>query len=318
MNEKEIKKRIEKIIYGIIGKDLNLDENDSLLIFGLDSMTMLRLIIELEEEFCIEIEDDDLDMKNFETIDKIKKFILKKCKRINEKSMSEKIVVITGANRGIGYGIAKVLCEKGYRVIALNKTSYKCEYYHEIICDLNLEGDIINAANNISNSYGRVDILVNNAGIRKFSRIDRIALSDWDLSFRTNLTAPLLLAQKLIKPLVRAEGIIIFIGSSAAANPIEGGVAYCCTKTALQMLAEVCIQDLRYEGVRACCLSLGATNVNSKDYPSEDWKINAEDIGDMISFLSNFSHKVMPAYIDLRPSYPKKSDIVGLEKLQYI
>ncbi|PEM87621.1 SDR family NAD(P)-dependent oxidoreductase [Bacillus toyonensis] len=227
-----------------------------------------------------------------------------------------KIVVITGANRGLGYGIAKSFAEKGHKVIGLNRTLCKEEWLEEIQCDLSKKIDIEKSVAGIIRRYGKIDILINNAGIRRFNNISKITEQDWQDSIGTNLSAPLWLIQFTAPMLKQSKGLIIFIGSHAGEYYFEQGVAYSSTKSALHAMAEAAIQDLRYEGIRVSHLSLGA--IANRSMENDEWKMRPRDIGQLAVAISELPSSIMPAFIEVRPSMPNRSPISGLERLQYI
>lgn len=227
-----------------------------------------------------------------------------------------KIVVITGANRGLGYGIAKSFAEKGYKVIGLNRTLCGEEWLEEIQCNLIHKKEIKDSINEIIRRYGKIDILINNAGIRRFDEISEITEQDWQDSININLSAPLWLIQHTVSSLKQSKGLIIFIGSHAGEYYFERGVAYSSTKSALHAMAETAIQDLRYEGVRVSCLSLGA--IANRDMDNDEWKMRPQDIGELAVALAELPSRIMPAFVEVRPSMPNKSPISGLERLQYV
>lgn len=321
-----MRRKIKEIINEILDMDIDIKEDENLALYGLDSMGTMKLIVGLEQVFGIAINEDDLLLENFETINKIcsivNELIVETVKiegnMINSNEKRKKIAIITGANRGVGYGIAKELYNTGYHVIALNRTLNNEDWLEEIECDIRNANEINGALEYISRKYQCVDILVNNAGIRKFARVDKLKKEDWEESISTNLTAPLLLIHSTLKLLVRSKGIIVFIGSSAADYAFEGGVAYSCTKAALHAMAETTIRDLRYEDVRSSYISLGATEITDQEKNDADWKIKPEDVGKVIIAIAELPQRIIPAYIDLRPAKPKRASSIGLERLQYL
>ncbi|MEJ3719958.1 SDR family NAD(P)-dependent oxidoreductase [Paenibacillus polymyxa] len=227
-----------------------------------------------------------------------------------------KLVVISGCNRGLGYGIAKCFANKGFRVVGLNKTLCNENWMTEIKCNILNKDEIDSAVKKIVSDFGKIDILVNNAGIRRFGNISEISEEDWEVSLETNLTAPLRLLQKTSEHLSKSNGIIFFIGSHAGEHFYEESVAYSSTKAALHAMAEVAVKDLRYKGIRVCCLSLGAiSNIKMED---DDWKMKPSDVGELLVLLESLPKRVMPAYVEMRPSKPSKSPITGMEYLQFI
>ena len=106
------------------------------------------------------------------------------------------------------------------------------------------------------------------------------------------------------------------VGSHAGEVPFAQGVAYSGTKAALHAMAEAAIHDLRYRGIRVCCLSLGA--IANRPKANDEWKMHTTDVGQLVVSLSELPERVMPAYVEMRPSMPRKSPISGMDMLQYI
>lgn len=321
-----MKNEIRKIINEILDTNICIADDENLVLLGLDSMGAIKLVVRLEQMFGIEIDDDELLVENFESISRIYKLICKYTSACNGGTREgtsfdenrKKIAIVTGANRGIGYGIAQELYNEGYHVVALNRTLIYESWIEEIRCDIKNNDEINNAFEYVTNKYGYIDILVNNAGIRKFARIDKLTEEQWEDSITTNLTAPFRLIRAALKCLVRANGIIVFIGSSAAEFTFEGGVAYSCTKAALHAMSETVIKDLRYEDVRTSYISVGATEIGESVQEEELWKIQPRDVGCVVSLIAKLPKKILPAYIDLRPAKPKRAISIGLERLQYL
>lgn len=186
----------------------------------------------------------------------------------------------------------------------------------EVKCDITQKEEIDQAIDWIIARFGRIDILVNNAGIRRFSSISEISEEDWENSLNTNLTAPLRLIKKAACYLEETKGNIFFIGSHAGEFFHEDNVAYSCTKAAVHAMSEIAIKDLRYKGIRVCCLSLGA--IANMSMEKDDWKMLPDDVGQLITMLAALPERVMPAYVEMRPSMPEKSPISGMQNLQYI
>jgi NAD(P)-dependent dehydrogenase (short-subunit alcohol dehydrogenase family) len=227
-----------------------------------------------------------------------------------------KIVVITGANRGIGYGIAKSFADKNYKVIALNRTLCDEDWLEEIKCNLTRKDEVNQAIESVLDKYSRIDILVINAGIRRFAPIGEISDEDWEQSVTTNLTSPLWIIRKTVDPLSKYQGMLIFVGSQAAEYSFEEGVAYSSTKAAFHAMSKIAIEDLRYKGIRVCYLSLGAVANRPKE--NDHWKMHPSDVGQLLVSLSELPVRVMPSYVELRPSTPLKMPIAGMQTLQHI
>src|SRR5690606_33299498 len=109
-----------------------------------------------------------------------------------------KTAIVTGASRGIGRTVAKVLAEQGASVVLAGRTRAALEEAAEeirsrggqataVVCDVTVEGDVEQLVKATLEGYGRVDILVNNAGITRDGLVMRMSEEDWDAVLDTNL-----------------------------------------------------------------------------------------------------------------------------------
>src|SRR5262249_17488317 len=164
-------------------------------------------------------------------------------------------IVITGCNRGIGAGIARVLIRTGHDVIGFNRTPAEpMAGLTDVPCDAGSSADILRAAARLPEELTAV---IANAGIRRFGTVEQLPLEDWQASVRTNLDGVFYLARATLSRLARGGGYFIVVGSHAEKYPFEGGAAYCATKLALRGLVDCLIAETRQQGVRATYLSLG-------------------------------------------------------------
>ncbi|WP_068505162.1 SDR family oxidoreductase [Paenibacillus kribbensis] len=169
--------------------------------------------------------------------------------------MKRKIAIITGANRGIGFEIAKQLGKLGVTVIMTARKEDQgratCDklkkegldvHFHQL--EMTNESSIHKLADDMQEQFGVVDILVNNAGINIDGNKDttNIDLDTVRTTMETNVYGPLLLSQVLI-PLMQssADGRIVNVSSSMGAlnegmGGYGGNFAYSMSKTALNAL----------------------------------------------------------------------------------
>jgi len=227
-----------------------------------------------------------------------------------------KTAVITGCNRGLGMGIRDALLKEGYQVIGLNRTvsNEKLESYTEIKCDVSKWEEIEAIQKKVK---CKIDLLVINAGIRRFEKIENMAIEDWENSINTNLNGAFYVLNRFIENVKRAQGDIIIVGSHSEKYTFEEGGAYCSTKLALRGLAECLREELRYENIRVSYLSLGS--IKNRDHGIyEEWKLMPEEIGLVIINLIKLPKKVYIPYLDIRPLKPLKEEKKGIERLQYV
>ena len=145
-----MKKKIKEIVNEILDMDIDIKEDENLALYGVDSMGTMKLIVRLEQVFGISIDEGDLLLENFDNINKIcslvDELVVESARiegnMINSNEKRKKIAIVTGANRGIGYGIAKELYNAGYHVIALNRTLNNEDWLEEIKCDIRNANEI--------------------------------------------------------------------------------------------------------------------------------------------------------------------------------
>jgi len=199
--------------------------------------------------------------------------------------MDKKIAVITGANRGIGFEIAKQLAGAGIKIILTARNEKKGKEAVNLLAD---GGDIIfrrldviddksikEFASYMEKEWGYMDILINNAGI--LIDKDRLAINvepeKLRLTLETNLIAPLYLSQLLIPLMMKKNwGRIVNIssGMGAFAGEYTLGMAvpsYRISKTALNAFTRILADELKDTGiiVNSMCPGWVRTDMGGKD-----------------------------------------------------
>jgi NAD(P)-dependent dehydrogenase (short-subunit alcohol dehydrogenase family) len=187
-----------------------------------------------------------------------------------------KVVVITGASRGIGAAAVRAFAAAGAKVAALARSeSQVAELAAELGpnvmalgCDVADWGSVHAAMGAVTAHFGRIDVLVNNAGV--IDPIARLADADvtaWSQSIDVNLKG-VFHGMKAVLPVMRAQGsgTIITVSSGAATNPLEGWSAYCAGKAGALMLTRAAHLEEGAHGIRILGLSPGtvATDMQVK------------------------------------------------------
>ncbi|MBC8456874.1 MAG: SDR family oxidoreductase [Deltaproteobacteria bacterium] len=167
-------------------------------------------------------------------------------------NFNDKVVVVTGASRGIGKSIALAFGEAGANVVVaarrvdLLKQAVKeiqtkggDGFYAE--CDLTKNQDIFNLIAKTVDRYGRLDILVNNAGISPFvKKSEEVTSEEWEEVIRVNLTAPFLLCREAGKIMIQNNwGRIINVASIGGLVGFPRQIAYCVAKGGLLQMTKV-------------------------------------------------------------------------------
>ncbi|MEU1662448.1 SDR family oxidoreductase [Streptomyces sparsogenes] len=169
----------------------------------------------------------------------------------------KRVVIVTGAGSGIGAATARLLREKGHRVVVSGRRVEplrRLEQETGVLAYPSDVGDPEAAEGLVSAAlaaYGRIDGLVLNAGIGRGGTVGDLSLAEWDEVMRTNVTGPLLLLRAAIPHLRRARGAVVAVASVSALLNGPGGAPYAASKAALLQLCRSVAVDHGREGVRA-------------------------------------------------------------------
>ncbi len=180
-----------------------------------------------------------------------------------------KIALVTGANRGIGLGIAKALASEGCSLSLTARTETTLDEAARAIQSLGVDvlhraGDVADEAH-IENlfeltmqRFGRVDILVNNAGAFDGGPLDELSLDAWNRVIATNLTGPLLCTRAAMRIMKKqGGGRIINIGSISAQRVRPHSAPYSTSKHGIWGLTQVTALEGREHNITCCCLHPG-------------------------------------------------------------
>jgi len=183
-------------------------------------------------------------------------------------SLDGKVIIITGAGRGIGNHLALELARRKAIVYGLDIDYRNQKNLHHIKCDVTKTKQVEKCFNQIFKKYGRIDGLVNNAGITIPAEND-YPLSKWNKTLKVNLTAPLICSKNAVKYMMKAQqGSIINITSISAELGFPNNPAYVASKGGLKMLTKSIAKDFGKYGIRANNLGFGyiTTDMTKKSY----------------------------------------------------
>ena len=180
---------------------------------------------------------------------------------------------------------------------------------------LGLEADVRDfksqekAVKQLMDKWGQLDVLVANAGIGNFGSIDELSIEDWNDTIDTNLNGVFYSIKATVDALIKSEGYIITISSLAGTNFFAGGAAYNASKFGVTGFTQAVMLDLRDKGVKVSTIMPGsvATHFNDNEPSDKDaWKIQIEDIGELVGDLLKMNPRTLPSKIEVRPSRPDK------------
>jgi NAD(P)-dependent dehydrogenase (short-subunit alcohol dehydrogenase family) len=201
------------------------------------------------------------------------------------KLLKDRIALVTGASRGIGYATAKALAAEGAHVIALARTVGGLEDLDDEIKALGGSATLVpvdlkdfdaldRLGASIYERWGKLDILVGNAGaLGKLTPVSHIKPKDWDETFAVNVTANARLIRSLDVLLRQSDaGRALFLTSGAAHKTRAYWGLYAATKAALETLVLTYANEVGTSALRVNLLNPGPvrTAMRAKAMPGED------------------------------------------------
>ena len=197
-----------------------------------------------------------------------------------------KVVVVTGASRGIGRNIAYNLAVNGYRVIAnYNNSEQEAQQLKEQLEEKGIEIDLFKA--NIAKrsevikliefaieKYKRIDVLINNAGIAQEKLFTDITDEDFDKMMKINLYSAFYTTQEAVRYMLREHnGCIINISSIYALTGGSCEVHYSMAKAGLDGMTKSLARELGPSNIRVNSIAPGAIDTDMNSYlTDDDWK----------------------------------------------
>jgi 3-oxoacyl-(acyl-carrier-protein) reductase len=158
--------------------------------------------------------------------------------------LNQKVVIVTGASRGIGRGIAETLASRGAHVVAAARNDNAAAAVEAIraaggsaetaALEVTDSSSVEALVNGVVTRHGRIDVLVNNAGIARDQLMMRMKREDWDEVIATNLTAAFTCVHAVLRPMIkRRSGRIISISSVVGQMGNPGQANYAASKAGL-------------------------------------------------------------------------------------
>jgi len=240
---------------------------------------------------------------------------------MSDNTTTIRTALVTGGSKGIGYGVAEVLIKEGIRVAI---TSRNKEAAEAAAAELNkikegyalpLESDVRDfssqqqAVDAVIKTWGRLDYVIANAGVGHLVPFEQLTVDQWHETIDINLTGVFYTVKTTLEALKTSKGYFITIASLAGANFFDKGTAYNASKFGLVGFTQALMLDLRQEGIKVSTIMPGsvATHFNNHTPSEKDaWKIQPEDIGQIVSDLIKMPARTLPSKVEVRPSMPSK------------
>lgn len=217
--------------------------------------------------------------------------------------MSSRTAVVTGASSGIGAATARRLVADGFHVFCVARRTERIEALAgeiggtAVTCDITVAADVARLAEVVG---GRLDVLVNNAG-GAFGQepVAEADLDAWSRMLELNVVGTGRVTKALLPALTAAEGVVVFVTSTAAETAYEGGAGYNAAKFGERAVAGALRLEIVDRPVRVCEVSPGMVETEefsltrfdgdaeraAQVYAGVDEPLLADDIADCISFV---------------------------------
>ncbi len=180
--------------------------------------------------------------------------------------MSVQTAVVTGASSGIGAATARRLAAEGFHVVCAARRGERVEALaleiggSAVTCDITSDDDVARLADAVGD---RLDVLVNNAGgAYGMEPVAEADLEAWSRMFDVNVVGTTRVTKALLPALVAAEGVAVFVTSTAAEGAYAGGAGYCGAKSAEKFVKDALRVELVDKPVRFCEVAPGMVHTD--------------------------------------------------------
>jgi NAD(P)-dependent dehydrogenase (short-subunit alcohol dehydrogenase family) len=234
-------------------------------------------------------------------------------------ALADKVAIVSGGTKGIGFAIAETLVKKGAKVFICGRNKKDLRYALDDLssqgdisgemCDVRSEEQVRQMVAECERVYGGVDILVNNAGIGIFGKtVEELTGEEFQQVVETNLLGVFYACHYAI-PIMkrRGGGYIINISSLAGQNAHPKMAAYNASKFGLNGFSESLMQEVRQDDIKVSYVCPGSVNTYfGGDVPREAnaWQLQPGDIAQTVLNLLEMDPRALPSKVEIRPSKP--------------
>lgn len=232
-------------------------------------------------------------------------------------NLKNKVAYITGGSKGIGFGVAEQLLHAGMRVAISGRNMETVKKAAKdlgtpdnvlaIASDVTKHGDEASAVKSILEKWGQLDVVLANAGVGHFAPVDELSEDDWHQMVDTNLNGVFHTLKASVEALKASKGYYITLASLAGTNFFANGAGYNATKFGVVGFTQAAMLDLRKYDIKVSTIMPGSVASHFNDHePSEAdaWKIQPEDIGELVLDLLKMNPRILPSKIEVRPTRP--------------
>jgi 3-oxoacyl-[acyl-carrier protein] reductase len=231
----------------------------------------------------------------------------------------QKTAFITGGSKGIGLGIAQVLINEGIKVAVTSRSQAAADEAADLLNKqkpgfaLGIESDVRDfdslkaAVGQVEQLWGRIDYFIANAGVGHFAPVQELTIDQWKETIDINLSGVFYSLKASYEALKATKGYFITISSLAGTNFFPNGAAYNASKFGVVGFSQAAMLDIRKDGIKVTTIMPGsvATEFNNHTPSEKDaWKIQPEDIGQIVADLIKLPARTLPSKVEVRPTIP--------------
>lgn len=214
-------------------------------------------------------------------------------------NLNDKVAIVTGGGKGLGYTVAETLLREGMQVAICGRTektitdavaSLSAQFGERIlgaVCDVSDAQQTSRFVQQVINRFGDIHVLINNSGFGKETRVWETSEADWDEVMNTNVKGTFLMCKHIVPAMIaNREGYILNIASQAALNGYAKAGVYCASKFAMVGLGKALQEEVREYGIHVH--SLNPALIQSGKQPDDaidSGLIQNEDIANMVVYL---------------------------------
>jgi 3-oxoacyl-[acyl-carrier protein] reductase len=234
--------------------------------------------------------------------------------------IADKVAVVTGASRGIGYASASALAKEGVHVVASARNADQLNDLVKevkslgvrgkaVVGDLSQEADVAKLKEEALAEFGQVDILVNNVGVAKYATVLEHTIEDYDWMMNTNVRSTFMCTHAFLPQMLeRGSGSIITVSSQAGLHGYAGEAIYCATKFAQIGFSEALDKEVREKGIKVSVIAPGGVGTTFafgtgryEGMPALEQMLDAEDVADAVVFAAKQSPNSRILVLGMRP-----------------
>lgn len=234
--------------------------------------------------------------------------------------ITNKTAYITGGSKGIGYHVAAEIMKAGGNAVITSRSQVSADEAAERLNSAGYPGKALgieadarslesqkSAVSKGKQTFGSIDVVVANAGVGHFASIEELTAEQWQETIDINLTGVFNSVKAGLDELMANQGYLITIASLAGTNFFATGSAYNASKFGLVGFTQAVMLDVRKHGVKVSTIMPGSVATFFNDHtPSEKdaWKIQPEDIGQIVVDLLKMPARTLPSKVEVRPTIP--------------